>query len=62
MQAAGRKFTPELKAYEQGDGMPSYDAIRQKIMDEYTSAGVSPSDVWLQSFVEERFRAHHLDP
>jgi glycerophosphoryl diester phosphodiesterase len=51
MKAAGRKFTPELKAYTQGDGMPSYDTIRQKIMDEY--AGVSPSDVWLQSFVKE---------
>merc|ERR1719197_194623 len=34
-------------------GMPSYDQIRQKIMDEYTSAGVKTSQVWLQSFVEE---------
>ena len=29
LKAAGRKFTPELKAYTQGDGMPSYDTIRQ---------------------------------
>ena len=33
--------------------MPAYNTIRQKLMDEYTSAGVAPSDVWLQSFVEQ---------
>ena len=39
--------------------MPSYDAIRQKIMDEYTNAGVSSSDVWLQSFVDALEQSIH---
>ena len=53
IHAADRKFTPELKSYSPSAGMPAYDVIRQKIMDEYTTFGVSPSNVWLQSFVEE---------
>lgn len=53
IHAANRKYTPELKPYTQHMGMPAYDAIRQKVMNEYTTFGVSPSIVWLQSFVEE---------
>jgi glycerophosphoryl diester phosphodiesterase len=52
IKKAGRKFTPELKSYTAGMGMPSYDAIRAKIVQEYIDAGVPASDVWLQSFVE----------
>ena len=46
----GRKFTPELKTYTQGDGMPSYNKIRAKVVQEYKDAGVPAKDVWLQSF------------
>ena len=49
-QMWGRKFTPELKTYTRGDGMPSYNNIRAKVVREYKDAGVSGSDVWLQSF------------
>ena len=30
----GRKATPELKNYTQGEGMPSYDEIRAKVVRE----------------------------
>ena len=49
-QMWGRKFTPELKTYTRGDGMPSYNNIRAKVVKEYKDAGVDASDVWLQSF------------
>ena len=50
IKAHGRKATPELKTYEQEDGMPTYDEIRQKLVDEYKAANFPASDVWLQSF------------
>jgi len=46
----GRKATPELKTYTQGDGMPTYDAIRSKVAQEYIDAGFHADHVWLQSF------------
>lgn len=52
IKAAGRKFTPELKAYTQTGAMPSYNAIRDKVINEYTAAGVPAKDVWVQSFEE----------
>lgn len=46
------KMTPELK--EPVNEMPfdgfSYDDFRQKLIDEYIAAGVSPEDVYIQSF------------
>jgi len=47
---ANRKATPELKTYTQGSGMPSYDEIRAKIVQECKDAGMPAEDVWLQSF------------
>ena len=32
--------------------MMEYDALRAKVLDEYVQAGVSPEDVYVQSFVE----------
>merc|ERR1711920_183658 len=52
IKANNRKFTPELKTYEAGPGMPSYDAIRAKVANEYVEMGVPAEDVWLQSFNE----------
>ena len=52
IKSLGLKFTPELKAYTQGAGMMEYDALRAKVLDEYVQAGVSPEDVYVQSFVE----------
>ena len=46
----GRKHTPELKSYTQGIGMPAYDQIRAKIVQEYIDNGINASDVFLQSF------------
>ena len=51
-------MTPELKrpAVDMTEPFPSdvgpfsYDDLRQKLVDEYTAAGVSPDDVWVQSF------------
>eukprot|EP00965_Chrysotila_dentata_P043693 1452690-Pleurochrysis_carterae.AAC.1 len=55
INAAGRQFTPELKAYDEtkfAGGAPlSYDAVRQKLIDEYVEMGVPVSSVWPQSFV-----------
>ena len=50
IKAANRKATPELKTYTKGPGMPEYDAIRAKVAQEYTDAGMSADHVWLQSF------------
>ena len=50
IQMWGRKATPELKTYTPGDGMPTYDEIRQKLVDEYKAVDFPASDVWLQSF------------
>ena len=51
-RSLGAKFTPELKA--PAVGMPFEGFTRQdyaqKLIDEYKAAGVSPSDVWAQSF------------
>ena len=52
IKSLGLKFTPELKAYTQGAGMMEYDALRAKVLDEYVQAGVSPEDVYVQSFVD----------
>eukprot|EP00900_Chrysochromulina_parva_P018761 jgi/Chrpa1/26887/Chrysochromulina_OHIO_Genome00026282-RA len=52
INAAGRKFTPELKDYVQGSMSLTYDQVRQKVVDEYKTAGVSVSRVWFQSFNE----------
>jgi glycerophosphoryl diester phosphodiesterase len=49
----GGKFTPELKAYDQKEGMIAYDEVRAKIVREYVKANVDSSQVWLQSFVLE---------
>jgi glycerophosphoryl diester phosphodiesterase len=46
----GRKATPELKTYTPAAGMPTYDTIRAKVVKEYTDAGFSAANVWLQSF------------
>ena len=46
----GRKATPELKTYTKGTGMPEYDAIRAKLVKEYTDASFPAANVWLQSF------------
>jgi glycerophosphoryl diester phosphodiesterase len=48
----GVKFTPELKTPNVDmpfDGF-TREAYAQKLIDEYKAAGVSPSDVWPQSF------------
>lgn len=50
INAKGRWFTPELKTYTQGPGMPTYDAIRHKMIQEYRDHGVPASKVWPQSF------------
>ena len=50
IKAWGRKATPELKKYTKGDGMPEYDAIRKKIVQEYKDNSFPASDVFLQSF------------
>ena len=42
IKAAGRKATPELKAYTQGPGMPAYDAIRRKIAVELRGSSTTP--------------------
>jgi len=52
IKSLGGKFTPELKA--PSVAMP-YDGFTQanyaqKMIDEYKAAGVSPTDVWAQSF------------
>jgi glycerophosphoryl diester phosphodiesterase len=52
INAAGRKFTPELKTYTQGSLTTTYDQVRQKMVDEYRAAHIEPSRVWLQSFNE----------
>ncbi|MEO0974800.1 MAG: glycerophosphodiester phosphodiesterase, partial [Pseudomonadota bacterium] len=49
-QRLGRKMTPELKTYDEAKGILTYDAVRQKVVDEYRAAGVPAEDVWLQSF------------
>ena len=46
----GRKATPELKAYTQGTGMPTYDEVRAKLVKEFTDNDFNASHVWLQSF------------
>jgi glycerophosphoryl diester phosphodiesterase len=46
----GRKATPELKKYTQGSGMPSYDEIRDKVVQDFKDVGFNASHVWLQSF------------
>ncbi len=50
----GAKFTPELKSatyQERVDAIfGSQEAYAQKMIDEYKDAGVSPGDVWAQSF------------
>ena len=51
-QKLGVKFTPELKSPSVTmpfDGF-TQEAYAQKMIDEYKSAGVSPGDVWAQSF------------
>jgi glycerophosphoryl diester phosphodiesterase len=45
-----RKATPELKTYTPGPGMPTYDAIRAKVVRDYTDAAFPAANVWLQSF------------
>ena len=52
INAAGRKFTPELKTFTQGSLSITYDQVRQKLVNEYKAAGVEPARVWLQSFNE----------
>ena len=47
----GRKHTPELKAYTPGPGMPSYDAIRSKLIQNYIDNGVDATMVFPQSIV-----------
>jgi glycerophosphoryl diester phosphodiesterase len=49
-QRLGRKMTPELKTYNEEKGILTYDAVRQKVIDEYRAAGVPAQNVWLQSF------------
>lgn len=52
IKSLGGKFTPELKAPKADmphDGM-SQEAYAQKLIDEYKAAGVSPEDVFAQSF------------
>jgi glycerophosphoryl diester phosphodiesterase len=49
----GGKFTPELKAGDPDDVIAifgSQEAYAQAMIDEYVAAGVSPEDVWPQSF------------
>lgn len=50
IKSRNRMFTPELKTYEPNEGMPTYDEIRSKMIEEYRMAGVAPSQVWPQSF------------
>lgn len=50
IKAKNRMFTPELKTYTPNAGMPSYDAIRHKVIEEYRMHGVPASQVWPQSF------------
>ena len=49
IKAANRKAAPELKTYTQGSGMPAYDEVRAKVVQEYKDAGMPPDSVWLQS-------------
>ncbi|MBS1301593.1 glycerophosphodiester phosphodiesterase family protein [Loktanella sp. SALINAS62] len=51
-QSLGAKFTPELKSASVAmpDGDFTQEDYAQKLVDEYVTAGVDPSDVWLQSF------------
>lgn len=54
-QSLGTKFTPELKTPSVEmpfDGFSQAD-YAQKLVDEYKAAGISPSDVFLQSFLLE---------
>ena len=50
IKKSGRKATPELKTYQKGAGMPEYDAIRAKVVEEYTDLSFPAANVWLQSF------------
>ncbi|MPY87588.1 MAG: glycerophosphodiester phosphodiesterase [Luteitalea sp.] len=51
----GLKMTPELKA--PSVAMPfngfTQEAYAQKMIDEYKHAGISPNDVWPQSFIQD---------
>lgn len=55
----GGKFTPELKAANKSAKLQveqvfgSQAAFAQAMIDEYKAAGVSPSDVWAQSFDQQ---------
>ena len=44
------KFTPELKEVKFLPAGMTYDAIRQKLIDEYKQAGIDPRHVFPQSF------------
>jgi glycerophosphoryl diester phosphodiesterase len=49
----GAKFTPELKSPSVAmpyDGDYTQQAYAQQLIDEYKAAGISPSQVWAQSF------------
>jgi glycerophosphoryl diester phosphodiesterase len=50
IKAKNRMFTPELKTYEPKPGMPTYDEIRHKMIEEYRAHGVPASQIWPQSF------------
>lgn len=55
----GVGMTPELKApaetmpFVSESGELTYDELRQKVIDEYKAAKVSPRNVWVQSFERE---------
>lgn len=52
-QKLGAKFTPELKSPEVEmpfEGDYTQEDYAQQLIDEYRAAGVSPEDVWAQSF------------
>lgn len=55
IQSYDAKFTPELKppSVEMPFGDFTQEDYAQKMIDEYIAAGVSPSDVWPQSFNDE---------
>ncbi len=59
IRSLGGKFTPELKAgnpaaaVQLEDVFGSREAFAQRMVDEYRQAGVSPSDVFTQSFLRD---------
>ena len=53
VKSLGRRFTPELKAPEVPmpfEGTYTQDRYAQQLIDEYREAGISPDDVYPQSF------------